>query len=371
MLTEQQGLQPAEFISISRDTDGFLWLLSPTRIQRYDGQVTRVFPVPPHPQEVFVDRDGSVWIISRHEIQQFVNALTGFRRVASAPDTTRMICLFYAQDKLLLMRSDGMFQYDQLTASFQPVTQLVKRNVQQVYAVNESHLFLASADSIFSLDLKSFQWLATPFRRTAGLNALSGNQVLASNTQLRSFLVRPGETEIREIKSDRILTHEPSDFLRVYSMVAISDSQYHLASSRGILQYDAGKDIFTEPVFYQRGERVTNTISVRTLCRDRDGTIYLTFADGIAYYNPASTGIRYLRSYTWGEDRLPDMDIRSFAEDQRGYIWMATLNGLAQLHPKTGEMKTWLAGDENSIDYPSVRHLLYHDGKLWVGTSGR
>lgn len=98
MLTEQQGLQPAEFISISRDTDGFLWLLSPTRIQRYDGQVTRVFPVPPHPQEVFVDRDGSVWIISRHEIQQFVNALTGFRRVASAPDTTRMICLFYAQE---------------------------------------------------------------------------------------------------------------------------------------------------------------------------------------------------------------------------------------------------------------------------------
>ena len=374
LLTEQQGLQPAEFISMARDSQGFLWLLSPNKVQRYDGLHAWSFPVPPHAHSIFVDRGNQIWLLSRHHLHRFKNNYHGFHPVLESGDTSNIICLFYARDQLFLLRSDQCQVFDEKVQRFVMQQQLVlptQKRLSSVYTYNQDYLFVASADSVFSLQLQNYQWRSTAFNRIAVLTALSGNHVIGSNTQLKSFALAPGETSIKEITSGQFKPALQNDFIRIYSGIHLGKNTFHLSTNQGLWHYDAATSHFTEPIFYHRGEKVTNMRSVRTLYRDAMGTVFMTTGDGVALYHPDHQGIQYVRNYHLDGYSLPDTDIRSFTEDQHGQLWIATLSGIARINTSSGELTTFLAGEENSINYPSIRHLLFYHDKLWVGTSGR
>jgi ligand-binding sensor domain-containing protein/putative methionine-R-sulfoxide reductase with GAF domain len=371
MLTEQQGLQPAEFISITRDQEGFLWLLSPNKVQRYDGQKSWTFPVPANVDELKIDRQARVWLLSRRNIHQFVNHYKGFEEIPVTGEEISIICLFYAHDVLYLMLSDGLRKYDENASAFVAVNNAFITSQQRfttAYGLNDDYLFLATADSIYSLHLQTLQLKATPFKRIAGLTALSGNRVFASNQDLKSFIVQPGEPIIQKISAQQFEAGGQTDFIRIFNGEPLGNDQYHLTTSRGLLIFDSHTGMFSEPILYYRGEKLANTLSGRRIFRDTEGTLFITLADGVAFYKPNNKGIHYIRNYHFGNTSLPHMDIRSFAEDHQGNLWIATLNGLARLHLPSGELKTFLAGEENSITYPSLRHLLFHDSLLWVGS---
>jgi ligand-binding sensor domain-containing protein/putative methionine-R-sulfoxide reductase with GAF domain/two-component sensor histidine kinase len=374
MLTEQQGLQPAEFISIARDAAGFLWLLSPTKVQRYDGQQSWTYPVPAGADELYIDRQAHTWMISRRHVHRFVNTYKGFTAIPVANESGINICLFYAHDVLYLLLSDGLQRYDESTDQFVSAEHsFIPGHLRftTAYGANDDYLFLSTADSIYSLHLHSLALRASPFKRIASLTALSGDRVFASNQTLASYVVQPGATDMQPITTQQFETTVQSPFIRIFNGVPLGNEQYHLTTSRGLLQFDSRTNTFSEPVFYHRGEQITNTLSVRRIFRDAAGTIFMTMADGVAYYHPHRKDITYIRNYQFGTVSLPDTDIRSFAEDDDGYLWIATLNGLARLDRMSGALKTFLAGEENSIDYPSIRYLLYHNKHLWIGTSGK
>ena len=371
MLTEQQGLQPAEFISITRDKDGFLWLLSPTKVQRFDGQRSWTFPVPANADELFVDRQARIWLLSRRSVQRFVNHYKGFEEIKVTGEDVSIICLFYAHDILYLLLADGLRQYDENAQAFVVVNNPFITSQQRfttAYGANEEYLFLATADSIYSLNLQTLQEKVTAFKRVASLTALSGNRVFTSNQELKTFIVQPGEPGNQKITAQQFAGSGQTDFMRIFNGVPLGNEQYLLTTSRGLLHFDSHSGLFSEPILYYRGEKLANTLSGRRIFQDDEGTVFITLADGVAFYHPHRKGIQYLRNYSDGNTSLPHMDIRSFAEDDQGNLWIATLNGMARLHLLSGELKTFLAGEENSITYPSLRHLLFHNGLLWVGS---
>lgn len=374
LLTEHQGLQPAEFIHIAKDANGFLWLLSQNKVQQFDGQVSFSYPVPANTFETFIDKKDRKWILSRRQIQRFENTFHGLRKVFESAENQDIICLFYQEDTIYLVLTNEIKIYDEEKQVFSSTNlPFLPKNVRftNIYSRNDKYLFLSTTDSIYSINLKTHQIRSSAFSRIAGLTALSGNSAFASNSRLQSFLVKPGESTIDEINSSQFIPDKQNSFIRIYSGVNLNNGAFHVATSRGIMMYDTLSRTFKEPIFFHRGEKLENTLSVRSLARDDEGTIFMSHADGVGLYNSSPPQIHYIRRYNHDDVALPEMDIRSFVEDNEGKLWIATLNGLARIDRVTGKLQTFLTGEKSQEFYPSIRHLAIHQNLLWVGTSGK
>lgn len=312
--------------------------------------------------------------MTRRSLYRFVNLYSGFKLVYTIPDDDFILRMFYADDKLLLLCSKSLWQYHSTEDSFIPAANFfipTHRPLTNVHTVNAGQLFVTTADSIFSIDLNNFETHAIAFARIASLTSLTAHKIIASNTRLESYFIDLQDQSIKKIKKNSFMPSLQDDFIRIYDGIRLENGNYHLATSRGIMELDTLTQKLHKPEFYYRGEKLENIISVRNLYRDNRGTVYMSHADGIAYYQPDLPVIQYLRSYTNNGSTLPDMDIRSFAEDRHGHLWIGTLNGLARLHRETGKLKTYLSDSENSIEYPSIWQVFYHNDILWIGTSGK
>lgn len=377
MLTEQQGLHAAEFSSIAKDKNGFLWLASQTKIQRYDGKQSWPFAVSEGAEEIFIDNQDRKWLITRSGIQLYINDYAGFRTIKhSSEKDTNPICLFNAWQGLYLLMSNELRVFNEKSQQFDSSENLGIKISKPIIAANAGHrqyLFFATADSIYSLDLttKRLKALAVT-KRVQLLIALSENRVLVSVSGIKTYYVNFETGFMREVNASEADPTGKNKFIQIYGGVRVKQDLFLLSTTQGLVEFDDCNIRFRTPVFYYRGDKLSNTLSIKYLFRDEDGLIYMTHADGIALYNPLREGINYLRHYTSNNVSLPDIDIRSFTQDKKGNTWIATLNGLASLNMKTGELKTFFAGaDPITINYPSLRHLIFQKDLLWVGTGGK
>lgn len=377
MITEQQGLKIAEFTSIAKDKKGFLWLVAQNNVQRYDGKQSWSFPIEEVAEEIFIDNKDRIWLITGSGVQLYINDYAGFRNIShSSGKEGNPICMFNHQEGLYLVMRDGLQVFNEQQQQFvlpgKPVLK-VSRTISVAKAADERYLFFASADSIYSFDLVKRQLTSLNFRhRVQSFVALSGNDILISVSRFRTYYANFDTRSVREIEASEMGTAANIKFILVYNGIRIKQDQYLLSTTQGLFEFDYCNLKFRKPVFYYRGDRLNNLLSVRWLFKDEDGLIYMTHADGIVFYNPQVSGINYLRNYTSENASLPDIDVRSFAQDSKGDIWIATLNGLASLDMKTGRLKTLFASKvPDSIDYPSIRHLVFHNDFLWIGTGGK
>lgn len=375
MLTEQQGLIPSEFIGIAKDQQGFLWLLSQNRVQRYDGKQSWSFPVD-DATEIIIDKQDRKWLLTRAEVKLFVNDYTGFTPIPYATGKNRRpVSLINAWNGLYLLMSDGFLVFDERSQTFiQPDSPILPAisNIGTANSTHEKFLFFSTADSIYSLEWTTKRLLSLPTRRTLAIIPLSENDVLVSTRGLQTFYADFEKKVTRPVGTVHADRTGRSKFMQIYSGVKMKPDHFLLSSTQGLLEYEYCSGQFRAPAFYYKGDVLNNTLSVRRLFKDPNGVVYMTHADGVAFCNPLKKGINYLRYYTKDNVSLPEIDIRSFAEDKNGTLWIATLNGLASLDMKTGALKVVSASmDGSTINYPSVRDLAYHRDLLWVGTAGK
>lgn len=377
VLTEQQGLTTADILSIAKDKNGFLWLVSQTAVQRYDGRQAKKFAVNETAQQIFIDSKDRKWLLTRNSVHRFENDYTGFvtvpviSKVGNSP-----ICLFNAKGALFLVLSGSIQQYDEAQKKFIPSTAFplqITKPLAGIHATGKYFIFLSSGDSIYSIDIISRRCHSIPFKGTlSALITLSDNQVLVSDFNSRTYRINLGLQTIEEIRASRITKNPNIKFLRLYAGTEFNKNIFLLASNLGFIQYDISSDSFSLPVFYVRGQLLINNQATRCFYKDVEGTIYMSHADGMAFFSPHSSPIHYLRNYNNGGDGLPDIDIRSFAEDAEKNIWIATVNGIARLNMQNGIIKSFTPdNNKQGINYPSVRHLLFDDGILWVATGGK
>jgi ligand-binding sensor domain-containing protein len=376
MLTEQQGLNPSEFIGIDKDRQGFLWLLSQNSVQRYDGKQSWTFPQEEGAKKIFIDKQDRKWLITNAGVKLFVNDYTGFSAIDHAKEkNSNPVILLNAWNGLYLLLSDGFQVFDEKLQRFvRPAVPLLPgiKNIAIATSNHEKYLFFATGDSVFSFEWATKRLRALPIRRTVDLVPLSENDVFVSTRGLQAFIADFEQNVLKPVSTSEVDHSGKSKFIEIYSGVKMKPDLFLLSSTQGLLEYDYCTGKFRSPAFYYKGDVLSNTLSVRRLFKDGNGVVYMTHADGVAFCNPLKKGINYLRYYTRNGVSLPEIDIRSFAEDKNGTIWIATLNGLASLDMKTGDLRVEAAtNDGSSINYPSLRHIVYHRGLLWAGTAGK
>ena len=113
-LSIKNGLiQPSQLDEMMKDDKGFLWLLTPTKIQRFDGKNILSFSFEDHCIGIQQDDEGTVWVLTRQNIYRYKNDFVGFEKLAaySSLDNKYLRLLAGPKKKLYLLSTEGILRW--------------------------------------------------------------------------------------------------------------------------------------------------------------------------------------------------------------------------------------------------------------------
>lgn len=376
MLSDQQGLNAADIVSLAKGKKGFLWLLSQSFVQRFDGKVATKFEFTETVTHIMADSKDRKWVLGRFSVFLFQNDHDGFRSVMIAGDKGNTpVCMFERGSILYLLLSDGLRQLDEPSMQFvkpgKPFFAFTKK-LQDLYSIYGQSLFVSTGDSLHAVNMNSGKINSLPFRAPNFILGTGEDELLVSNWASQTWRCNFTTGEKKEIVPRDINNSPGAVFVRLFGGVHMKANRFLLSSNTGVLEYNHLTKQFNQPVIYHKGRPVTSNTSIKHLFRDHNGNVYMTHADGICFFNSNNTIIQHIRDYNWRGNTFPDIDTRGFAEDESGRVWIATLSGIAALHMSTGELKTYTpAQSKDGFNFPSIRYLLFANKKLWTATGGK
>lgn len=375
LITEQQGLNTADILDIARDEEGFLWLLSLSSIQQYDGRKAKSFLFSETIRKILIDKNNRKWVLGRSGVYLFKNEFDGFQNIPVAgAGTGASIALFNVDNTVYLLMSDRLLEYDEVRQSFVAYRKpffSVKTLIADIFGQQKNLFFTASADSIYRIEMGRQSKIVLPFKNIAYLYPINEDEVIVSDWNSRSYRLSFANNSIKEVLPGQIDSDAKSDFIRFFGAIQIESGRFFLSSNVGIVEFNSGTGKYTRPVIYSRGSRLMNNTSIKTFYRDNNGNVFMNHADGLAFFNPSDPWIGYIRNYECPDGSIPDIDIRCFTEDDSGNTWLGTINGIARLNMLSGKIKNYSPSKESNNNYPTIRDILFVDKYIIAGTGSK
>lgn len=376
MLTSQQGLNTSEVQSMATDKKGFLWLVSQNLVQRYDGRMAKRFEFNETANEMYIDAHDRKWVLGRTGVFLYKNDLDGFVNAGTGEENKKTpVCMFETNGILYLLLTGGLCIYDEKMQQFVKQSApyfFFSKKLQGRYSKFGSHLFLSTGDSLHRVNIQSGQVSTVPFRSLFFMLATGNDELVVSNWDAQTFIVNFSTGKSSQVLPADIKGPAATKLVRFFGGGLINNDRFLFATYNGMVEYNSSRKTFGRTVLYHSGRPLMSNNNSRYFFRDNNGNVYITYPDGICFFNSTENPMRYIREYSWNGISMPDIDVRCFAESNNGKIWFATVTGIAALDIRTGVLNTFTPVQENgSSNFPSIRYLLFAGSKLWTGTGGK
>ena len=337
--------------SITSDTQGRVWFMTPSSISSYDAKTERFtnyeFNVQatefPLAYGVVSDQQGNIWFGGSFAALGFLNPNTGNLKMFVADDKEGGLPAMSQVDQLFYDRSGRLWAGIPM--------------VGIAYIDRQKSMFSGRMPQQDGEDYKGFHILG---KYSADV-----------------FLIRADETlYMWDVKTDRKTPlNVPSNPNLINQMATDADGNIWATEvSKGLVFHNPKTK--TTKVFSHdpTNENSLSNNYVRNLCVDRDGMVWVTVqTQGINSYDP-KTGkftrypfIQNDNSNMPGDHQLDDLFAVSIAADKSGRIWIGTnQGGLNRYDKKTGKFKSYL---DRKLGFRCVLSI-FEDSKnrIWAGT---
>ncbi|MCU0374515.1 MAG: hypothetical protein MUF24_04320, partial [Chitinophagaceae bacterium] len=371
-ITEQEGLSTAEVVSMAEDSSGYLWIATQSAVQRFDGRHTVHHSFSETVYHILVDWKNRVWVTTSQYIYLYEKNTQQFARI-KVPflENEIPIHLYQRTNYIGIIGSKRRYQFNQQQKAFNPIGVLPYTRdtvILRLFAQNPNTDFFSTNKGIGHLDETGYLKMFTPALAIQSLISSQHGGIFVSSYFYKSYWLSQPDGKLTS------LTYTEGGGVKemlLYSGVPFDNDTYLLSSNLGLLFFDIRSKQLKKPVFYFQGELFRNPAAARVIFRSTDSTIYICHSDGIYFFKPQQQSVQYLRNYTFGTHQLPNNDVRGFTEDDKGWLWIATAGGIARLNPVSGALQTFTtAMGSDPIAFPSYRYVYYHNGYIWIGTSG-
>lgn len=372
----QNQLRPFDIQDMVRDADGYLWIISQSAAQRFDGHRAISYYFNETLTDVYADKQGRVWVVGRQNLYRFIPSRNSFSMLFS-DSTANGFIHFYEprEDSLYLIHRKGCYTYIAAADSFvtgEKPGRLPPVQYRQWLGAWKEIFFVRTNDSIYRYNSQTAQLQGIPFRRHYTSIVTSPDELLVSAINYRSYRIDWKALAIKPIENELPFQQEYNGFVVFHAGVPYDSlGAYLISSNKRLLVYQPQKKMFAPIKIWSKGLLFDDSSPPQSLYRDAEGNILMGHASGLVLLSAKGAGIRY-RQNGWGSDQqFPSSDIRGFSEDENGSIWMATTGGVCRLNPADGNIFHLPLATANDDDiFPSFRQVLYTKKRLWIGTSG-
>lgn len=356
-----------------KDRQGFLWILSPLLVQRFDGVNCRSFPVMFNAVDLAVDSSGQQWLAASNGIYHFGNDYTGFIRVKH--DTSLHPVFSHIavtrSGQLIATSTHGLYSWN--TTSNQFVLFSVKGlpadiNVTQLLSIHNDIIFFAVKNQLYRYDIASGSLQSLPVVNPRMLTVLDGNRVLISTWDVFVFSGDFNRKTVKPLGASGSETPQNTGFFQVYGAAPTPRGDYLVVSSKKVYRYNPDTMAITDQPLFLQGNLFADNFTVNTVYANND-EIWVATESSIIRLNTTGSYFGYLR--------IPAVTglnnwVRDFAEDPSGLLWFATSNGLGNYNKTTGAFNAILPGQNpGQLRDPSVRALMADGSSIIIGLANR
>lgn len=376
LLGDKNGIRTANAARIIRDRYGFLWILSPRHIQRFDGQdVRRIETEGENLLDIVSDSSGTIWTTSDSGIRRYRN---GDRLLRKVPMTGPVTAPLNKLNKLQVTPDNsiwanagrGLYRYDPRTDSFrfQALPGLPDHYYyRRIFSRRGYQLYLADVRTLFCFDTKSLRVRQVPFRDVRSVVPLGDDVVWASNNLLQTFEINFRTGSVTPIAAFN--TQSPAGFplAELISVTRLGTGRKLVNTTKGCYIYRDSSHTFIRAVLFDSGKALPNDENYADF-HDQDGTLWILGQEGILFFRPLAHTIGWLNGFPGADPGLSN-NIKSIAEDSQGNIWLGTLRGVAVLDIRSGKVSVKPPAVDRA--HPrEVRGLAFDGKNLLVVPSG-
>lgn len=360
--------------TILQDSKGYIWIGTQEGLYRYDGNECIKMDIPVNNpgylsiKDLCEDANNDIWIASAAGLTRFdsrLNEIVTFQssEFDSAAHVTKLV---KTNNGLIYVsaRDNGVYRIDTETYECTPIR--LKGHDRyyssSICSTDEGTIYILAREkdiyTLRSFDKGVAQPLSTkkdtPFKRFPGIENIeyyNGKLIAGVADETFIYRISTGETFVK-------------DWSDVNDAFRLTDGSIALATSRGLVFADNNFNVIKHYTEENADMYALNDKSIRTICRDSEGNIWVgTVHEGVYVLYKNTAEINYF--YPASKSRKVSQRVRSIVEDPEGIIWMGSENGgLTRYDSATGELK--------KIDLPiKTENILGLDVQgpyLWVGS---
>lgn len=356
------------------DNNGFLWVLSPSSIQRYDGKTVRVFYPPGELLSILSEPDGGIWITSSLGCYKFINEYKGFLlQPVRHKQEQKIIRIVNAGNRGLYgVSKNGLFHWNPVNAVFEQVSlSLGKYDYISVSDISyqSGRLYFSTNDSMIQFDLATSKYKAVFNRESHYIIPFTGDSVLLANWDSRSYLLDYSQ------KTKTQYDIGPTGFSVINGGFWLNDTECFITTgSSGCYTINRVTGEIKKVVFYEEGQVLSNGIgAVTKVFLDNERTAWLLTENGLLYFKPFEFGFRLRRNSGLSNTETWSNNVRAFVEDSDKNLWFATANGFCEWKADAGTITPYFARQDATdyLNYPSIRGFIYDGRNIIIGQTNK
>lgn len=373
LLDEGDQIRTSNILKMVKDIHGFLWMLSPRYIQRFDGQNLKRFDIDGEDLlDIVADHDGKIWVSTQSTIRRFVSDSRGFQRLRiDGPLPTKFnVMQVSTQNQVWIISGKGLFVYDKRADAFlhQPVPGLADTQFyRKIFQKSGDEFFIGNTHILFAYNTNTKKVRSIPFNAVSAIAPFSGDILWVTDARLQTFELDFRTGSCSPIQADKFQPRPESNFMEISAVAPLGSDNYLVSTSKGCFRYNRKSGLFNKAVLYHYGSELANN-EIYTSYFDQDKTLWMLGQQGIIFFKPLQHTISWLRSFNrkgmdWNNN------IRALTGDNQGNIWMATSAGLSRLSLKDGAVKSFHASNSRSaaFQFPSIQGIVYDGKNLILG----
>lgn len=371
LLNERNDIQTAYITRLIRDPQGYLWLLSPRHLQRFDGQtVKRINVTGEDLLDMAADGQGRILVSSQSGVKKYENDRNGFEviPIEGGADTKFAKIQITPDNRIWLLSGKGLFLYDTLKRHFRqhsipglPNPQLYRRIFQRAGA----RLFFTNMHTLFVYDTDVCRLRQIPFSEPNKIALVSPTLLWMTNNQAQTFEVDIVRGTVRPVSGMQLYSLSTASFAEANKIIPLDAHTLLISCQKGLFNYNRDTHTFSRVVLYHMGNLLACD-EIYTDLYDSDGTLWLLSEQGIVFFNPAEPTIGWLRNYSRAGKKWVN-NIQSVTEDNSGNLWLGTIAGFAGLNLKSGQLDRYPAYVRSYFRSPSVQSIHFDGTNLLLG----
>lgn len=367
------GIRPGFIHNAIKDKDGFLWILYPRSVQRFDGKQVKNFAVNGTANSVYCDAEGQVWVTTHNGVLRFTDDVRGFRKfpVQSKGEIYPVALFEIPGSELHLLANDHFYRFDTKKQSFVPTLHELRVKPpfnSRLFGVWDETIFFCADSSIYSYSFGSRKSIKMPNRNIRGIFPINKDSALLSAWNNTSYWYNFSTRTISPAQLPAELTTDRQPVLNVRSMACARPHQYLMVAREGIFEYNDLTRTFRMLHFFLEGQPLVTSEFANSIAVDEESNVWLATIYGISRFSLENQTFGRLQIAPGHKEAMASTNtIRRMVEDRKGNLWVATGNGFASWNKKRDKWELYLPviGATNKLSHPSIRGLAY-DGKYLI-----
>lgn len=348
-----EGLSDRRVLSIQKDNTGFMWFLTYTGIDRYDGKNIKHYRLQSNEGYISfyseknilkIDKHGRTWAIGPEgELFKYIPVLDRFVEVklpAEVKNNPLELVEMTDFGEVWYCFSDFCYVYNQDTETLRRITfDHQHKHITCLYQYDKNSYIIGSNDGVCRTIIDGEK----PVVAECIISAAKGGipQFLYVHAPSKRLFIGNEQTglTVYDLTLGRV-EHTYShlkDFL-ISNIVQYNEKQL-LISTRGagVYLYDFQRSVLEHFAYaeYEIPLRM-NGNNIHALYVDEDKRVWMSaYGRGITYFDENLPSYTLYRHYIGNKNSLSDDLVNAVLEDSDGDFWFATNNGLSIYFPKT------------------------------------